>query len=181
MPLPKEDVYTTADIYTLPDGERAELIDGQIYDMAPPSRMHQKITGEIYAEIRNYIKRNNGKCEVYLAPFAVFLNADDKTYVEPDISVICDSDKVDDKGCNGAPDWSIEIVSPSSQRMGYMTKLFKYRSAGGKEYWIVNPATETVQTYCFGETEDSGQYSFKEEIPVGIYPGFKISIAELLK
>ena len=129
MPLPKEDIYTTADIYALPDGERAELIDGQIYDMAPPSRTHQRITGEIYAEIRNYIKQNNGKCEVYLAPFAVFLNEDDRTYVEPDISVICDSDKLNEKGCNGAPDWIIEIVSPSSQRMDYMTKLFKYRTA----------------------------------------------------
>lgn len=181
MPLPKEDIYTTADIYALPDGERAELIDGQIYDMAPPSRIHQKITGEIYAEIRNYIKRNDGKCEVYLAPFAVFLNEDDRTYVEPDISVICDSDKLNEKGCNGAPDWIIEVVSPSSQRMDYMTKLFKYRTAGVKEYWIVNPATETVQTYCFGEIEDSGQYAFKEEIPVSIYLGFKINIAELLK
>ena len=181
MPLPKEDIYTTADIYALPDGERAELIDGQIYDMAPPSRIHQKITGEIYAEIRKYIKRNDGKCEVYLAPFAVFLNEDDRTYVEPDISVICDPDKLNEKGCNGAPDWIIEVVSPSSQRMDYMTKLFKYRTAGVKEYWIVNPATETVQTYCFGETEDSGQYSFKEEIPVSIYLGFKVNIAELLK
>lgn len=181
MPLPKEDIYTTADIYALPDGERAELIDGQIYDMAPPSRIHQKITGEIYAEIRNYIKRNDGKCEVYLAPFAVFLNEDDRTYVEPDISVICDPDKLNEKGCNGAPDWIIEVVSPSSQHMDYMTKLFKYRTAGVKEYWIVNPTTETVQTYCFGETEDSGQYSFKEEIPVSIYLGFKVNIAELLK
>ena len=149
--------------------------------MAPPSRIHQKITGEIYAEIRNYIKRNDGKCEVYLAPFAVFLNEDDRTYVEPDISVICDPDKLNEKGCNGAPDWIIEVVSPSSQRMDYMTKLFKYRTAGVKEYWIVNPATETVQTYCFGETEDSGQYSFKEEIPVSIYLGLKINITELLK
>ena len=181
MPLPKEDIYTTADIYALPDGKRAELIDGQIYDMAPPSRIHQKITGEIYAEIRNYIKRNDGKCEVYLAPFAVFLNEDDRTYVEPDISVICDSDKLNEKGCNGAPDWIIEVVSPSSQYMDYMTKLFKYRTAGVKEYWIVNPATETVQTYCFGETEDSGQYSFKEDIPVSIYLGLKINITELLK
>ena len=181
MPLPKEDIYTTADIYALPDGERAELIDGQIYDMAPPSRIHQKITGEIHAEIRNYIKRNDGKCEVYLAPFAVFLNEDDRTYVEPDISVICDPDKLNEKGCNGAPDWIIEVVSPSSQHMDYMTKLFKYRTAGVKEYWIVNPTTKTVQTYCFGETEDSGQYSFKEEIPVSIYLGFKINIAELLK
>ena len=180
MPLPKEDIYTTADIYALPDGERAELIDGQIYDMAPPSRIHQKITGEIYAEIRNYIKRNDGKCEVYLAPFAVFLNEDDRTYVEPDISVICDPDKLNETGCNGAPDWIVEIVSPSSYRMDYLIKLFKYRTAGVKEYWIVNPMKETVQTYFFEGNEDSMQYSFEDEIPVSIYSGFLIKVSELL-
>ena len=181
MPLLKENIYTTADIYALPDGERAELIDGQIYDMAPPSTMHQRLVHLFDRCIGNYIASNNGICEIFPAPFAVFLNKDDRTYVEPDISVICDPSKLDDKGCNGAPDWIIEIVSPSSQRMDYMTKLFKYRTAGVREYWIVNPVTETVQTYCFDETEDFGQYTFEDDIPVGIYPGFKINIMELLK
>lgn len=181
MPLPKENNYTTKDIYELPEGQRAELIDGTIYDMAPPSRMHQTLVGEIYATIRNYIRSNNGECKVYLAPFAVFLNEDDKTYVEPDVSVICNPNKLDDRGCNGAPDWIIEVVSPGSQRMDYMTKLFKYRTAGVREYWIINPMTETVQTYLFEEIEDSVQYTFNDEIPVGIYPEFRINIAELLK
>lgn len=180
MPLPRENNYTTKDIYELPDGQRAELIDGVIYDMAPPSRLHQRISTRLASIIDRYISDNNGTCEVYSAPFAVFLNQDDKTYVEPDISVICDSDKLDDKGCIGAPDWIIEIVSPSSQRMDYMTKLFKYRTAGVREYWIINPMTETVQTYLFEGIEDSVQYTFNDEIPVGIYPGFKINIAELL-
>ena len=109
------------------------------------------------------------------------MNEDDKNYVEPDISVICNPDKLDDKGCNGAPDWVIEIVSPSSQRMDYLTKLFKYRTAGVREYWIVNPMTRIVQVYCFGEPEDSTQYSFDEEISVGIYNDLKIRIADLLK
>lgn len=180
MPLPRENNYTTKDIYELPDGQRAELIDGVIYDMAPPSRLHQRISTRLASIIDRYISDNNGTCEVYSAPFAVFLNQDDKTYVEPDISVICDSDKLDDRGCIGAPDWIIEIVSPSSQRMDYMTKLFKYRTAGVREYWIINPMTETVQTYLFEGIEDSVQYTFNDEIPVGIYPGFKINIAELL-
>lgn len=180
MPLPRENNYTTKDIYELPDGQRAELIDGVIYDMAPPSRLHQRISTRLASIIDRYISDNNGTCEVYSAPFAVFLNQDDKTYVEPDISVICDSDKLDDKGCIGAPDWIIEIVSPSSQRMDYMTKLFKYRTAGVREYWIINPMTETVQTYLFEGIEDSVQYTFNDEIPVGLYPGFKINIAELL-
>lgn len=181
MPLQKENSYTINDIYKLPEGQRAELIDGKIYDMAPPSRIHQKLATKLASIIDRYISDNNGKCEVYSAPFAVFLNEDDKTYVEPDVSVICDPNKLDDKGCNGAPDWIIEIVSPSSQRMDYLTKLFKYRTAGVREYWIVNPMTEIVQTYLFEGMEDSTQYSFEEEIPVGIYSGFKIDIEELLK
>ena len=181
MPLLINDKYTVDDIYALPDGQRAELIDGQIYDMAPPSRMHQELVGELYAAIRNYIKNNKGVCKVYPAPFAVFLNEDDKTYVEPDISVICDPNKLDDKGCNGAPDWIVEIVSPSSQRMDYLTKLFKYRTAGVREYWIVNPLKQTVQVYSFEGTEDSTQYSFDDEITVTIYDDFTICIADLLK
>ena len=117
---------TIDDIYALPDGKRAELIDGRLYDMAPPSRRHQKILGILYQTIANYIADKGGSCEVYSAPFAVFLNQDEFNYVEPDISVICNLDKLDEKGCNGAPDWVVEIVSPSSHRMDYFIKLFKY-------------------------------------------------------
>lgn len=123
MPLAKENTYTTKDIYELPDGKRAELIDGQIYDMAPPNRRHQKLVLDLSAIIYNFIHDNNGSCEVYPAPFAVFLNKDDLNYVEPDISVICDTNKLNEYGCCGAPDWIIEVVSPSSQRMDYQIKL----------------------------------------------------------
>lgn len=181
MPLPKSNNYTIEDIYALPNGQRAELIDGQIYDMAPPSYLHQKLVMELSATIRDYIKSHGGPCEVLPAPFAVFLNQDDHNYVEPDVSVICDPSKINDRGCNGAPDFIIEIVSPSSQRMDYLTKLFKYRTAGVREYWIVNPTKETVQTYLFGDIEDFNQYSFDDEIPVGIYDDLKICIANLLK
>ena len=180
MPLPKEETYTTKDIYALPAGERAELIDGKIYDMAPQSRIHQKLVQQFSRIIGNYIADNKGTCEVYPAPFAVFLNQDDKTYVEPDVTVVCDADRLDDKGCNGAPDWIVEIVSPGSYRMDYLIKLFKYRTAGVKEYWIVNPMKETVQTYSFEGNEDSMQYSFEDEIPVSVYPGFSIKVSELL-
>lgn len=131
--------YTIDDIYMLPDGQRAELIDGQLYMMAPPTRRHQQILLSISRKIADHIDRHHGSCEVDIAPFAVFLNEDDKNYVEPDISVICSPDKLTDKGCIGAPDWIIEIVSPGSRRMDYYTKLFKYRTAGVREYWIVNP------------------------------------------
>ena len=108
------------------------------------------------------------------------MNKDDRTYGEPDISVICDGDKLDENGCNGAPDWIIEIVSPGSQRMDYLTKLFKYRTAGVREYWIVNPMKQTVLVYSFGEKEDSTQYLFEDEIQVGIYPEFTIKISNFL-
>lgn len=181
MPLPKSNTYTIEDIYALPEGKRAELIDGQIYDMAPPSPMHQKLVMELSATLRNYIKEKGGSCEVFPAPFAVFLNQDDYNYVEPDISIVCDPSKLNDKGYNGAPDFIIEIVSPSSQRMDYLTKLFKYRTAGVREYWIVNPLKQTVQVYSFEGTEDSTQYSFGDEITVAIYGDLKICIADLLK
>ena len=181
MPLPKSNTYTIDDIYALPEGQRAELIDGQIYDMAPPSPMHQELVMELSATLRDYIKKNGGLCKVYPAPFAVFLNEDDRNYVEPDISVICDSSKVDNRGYQGAPDFIIEIVSPSSQRMDYLTKLFKYRTAGVREYWIVNPLQRTVQVYSFEGTEDSTQYSFDDEITVTIYGDLKICVADLLK
>lgn len=181
MPLLKDDHYTIEDIYALPEGKRAELIDGQIYDMAPPSYQHQRLVMELSATLRDYIKTKGGPCEVLPAPFAVFLNQDDYNYVEPDISVICDPSKITDKGCNGAPDFIIEIVSPSSQRMDYLTKLFKYRTAGVREYWIVNPLKQTVQVYSFEGTEDSMQYSFDDEVIVTIYGDLKICVADLVK
>lgn len=173
--LKKEEGYTIDDIYALPDGKRAELIDGEIYNMAPPSRTHQKLLHFFDRVIGNYIQSNNGKCEVYPAPFAVFLNKDNINYVEPDISVICDVSKLDEKGCHGAPDWIIEIVSNGSKAMDYFTKLFKYRTAGVKEYWIVDSAKNQVMVYRF-EKETMDQYSFEEEIPVGIFESFFITI-----
>lgn len=101
--------YTVDDIYALPDGERAEPMDGMIYRMTLPNRVHQELVSELNILIGTYIKSHRGDCEVYPAPFAVFLNADNHTYVEPDISVICDKNKLDNRGCNGAPDWSIRI------------------------------------------------------------------------
>ena len=95
--------------------------------------------------------------------------------MEPDISVICDGSKLNDKGCAGAPDWIIEIVSPGSKHMDYFTKLFKYRTAGVKEYWIVDPEKESVMVYRF-EEETMEQYSFGDDVPVGICEGFSVKV-----
>lgn len=180
--LAQEKLYTIDDIYALPDGKRAELIDGQIYFMAPPTRKHQRIAGELFAAIREYINTNNGPCEVDIAPFAVFLNKDDTNYVEPDISIICEKSKLTDKGCSGAPDWIIEIVSSGSRRMDYFTKLFKYRTAGVREYWIVDPEKNRILVYNF-ESEDTGDYTFADSVKAGIYDDLLINfsnIADLL-
>lgn len=170
--------YTIDDIYNLPEGSRAELIDGQIYDMAPPSRRHQTIARELFSSINAYIKSKGGSCESFFAPFAVFLHKDDTNYVEPDISVICDQSKLTDKGCSGAPDWIIEIVLPGSRRMDYYTKLFKYRTAGVREYWIVDPEKDRILVYDF-ESENTGDYTFADSVKVGIYDELFISFSDI--
>ena len=171
MAFAQKKQYTIDDIYALPDGVRAELIDGEMYMMAPPGRTHQQISMFLSSKIYQYVSNKNGDCEVFPAPFAVFLNNDDKIYVEPDISVICDTSKLDEKGCHGAPDWVIEIVSPSSRSMDYLKKLVKYQAAGVREYWIVDSMRKLVTIYRFNTEEYSIQYAFTDEIPVGIYDG----------
>lgn len=179
MPLLKEETYTIDDIYALPEGERAELIDGHMYMMAPPNRKHQKISMELSSIIREYIRSHKGKCEVYAAPFAVYLDERSNTYVEPDISVICDSDKLDDRGCKGAPDWIIEIVSPASKKMDYLLKLLKYRSAGVKEYWIVDPEKNRVIVYNFTGDESVNDYTLQDSIKAGIYDDLVIDFGSM--
>ncbi len=180
MDISLERTYTIEDIYALPEGQRAELIDGRMYMMAPPNTRHQRLVGNLYAAIHNHIKAKGGSCEVFPAPFAVFLNEDDRNYVEPDISVICDKDKLDDRGCNGAPDWIIEVTSPSNPQHDYGIKLFKYRTAGVREYWVVNPQKNTVMVYDFENEKNSNQYSFDEDVPVCIYDDLTINIASML-
>ncbi len=170
------DCYTIEDIYNLPDGQRAELIDGELYMMATPSRIHQKLVHFLDWTIGNYIHGKNGDCEVYLAPFAVFLNENNDIYLEPDISVICDKDKLTDEGCKGAPDWIIEIVSPTSRSMDYNKKLFKYHTAGVREYWIVDPIKQLIMVYNF-EHDSFEQYTFSDKVKAGIYEDFEIDFA----
>ena len=150
MALPKEERYTYADYLEWDENERIELIYGAPVMMAPPSRRHQEILTELTRQLANFLEGKT--CRVYPAPFGVrlFEQADDRpeavdTVVEPDLSVICDRDKLDDQGCKGAPDLVIEILSPSTQRHDRLTKLNLYQQAGVGEYWIVNPEDRTVQ------------------------------------
>ena len=170
MALAQEKYYTTEDYYNMPEEIRAELIEGQIVYMATPSTQHQRISGRLYAAIFNYINAKGGDCEVFPAPFSVQLCKEDDTIVEPDISVICDPDKITERGCLGAPDWIIEIVSPSNAKHDYITKLSLYSNANVKEYWIIDPLKERIVTYLFQEEDmDMRIYRWKDQVPMGIY------------
>ncbi len=176
----KEKVYTAQDYWNLPEGRRAELIDGQFYDMAPPSRIHQKLVYQLGRTIGNYIEKEKGTCQVYTAPFAVNLHADDQTYIEPDISVICNPTKLTDAGCNGAPDFIIEVVSPSSRKMDYSKKNTLYSEAGVREYWIVDPEKNRTTIYRYEEDAAPMIVPFNQDIPVGIYSSLHINISDLI-
>ena len=154
MALPAEkERYTFADVLTWDENERAEIIDGEPVMMAPPpSRAHQEISGELFGQLREYLKGK--KCKVYHAPFAVrpFEQGGDSqeevdTIVEPDITIVCDPSKLDDMGCKGAPDMVVEILSPSTRRHDRLTKFNLYQRAGVREYWIVDPADKSVQVF----------------------------------
>jgi len=179
--LAHANIYTEKDYYNLPENVRAELIDGQIYYMAAPSRIHQKILMELSATIRDFIRSQKGPCEVYPAPFAVKLfSEDDKNVVEPDISVICDPNKLTDRGCTGAPDWIVEIVSPSNSSHDYVCKLNLYANAGVKEYWIVDSKDQTILVYFFEQDSfNVHQYTFQDKIKVNIYDDLSIDFTEL--
>lgn len=174
-------MYTIDTIYNLPDGDRAELIGGQIYNMAPPSTVHQRLVMRTSFSIQDYMNKNNGSCEVFIAPFAVFLNSDNSTYVEPDICVICDKNKLDDKGCHGAPDWIIEIVSPSSKRMDYYIKLAAYRLAGVREYWILDPIKETIIVYDMANDSGPTIYSLTDKVKSNIYEDLYIDFRDIMQ
>ena len=183
MPLSKRDFFTAQDYWALPEGTRAELIEGELYNMAPPNRKHQEIVSGLIWLLCDYIQRKGGPCKAYVSPFAVNLNADDSTYVEPDVLVVCDPAKLSDRGCEGAPDFVVEVVSPSSVCMDYVKKLNLYLEAGVREYWIVDPDKAMTTVYHFGEDHFAPIiYPFNVAVPVGIYQGeLKANIAELLE
>ena len=178
MPLMEKEHYTIEDIYALPEGERAELIDGQMYMMSPPGRRHQLLSTYLLTEISLYIRSKKGTCEVYAAPFGVFLKNEkgEDDYLEPDIVVVCDLDKLDEKGCHGAPDWVIEIVSPSSKKRDYLKKTAIYMEQGVREYWIVDPMREVTVVYKCEEEGFPVIYKFGESVKAGIYEELEITI-----
>ena len=176
--MSEDRLYTVRDIEALPEGERVELIDGKMYMMASPTLTHQELLGWLYFKIRSYIMEKGGPCRVILSPFGVYIKDDEKNYVEPDVVVICNPDKLDEKGCHGAPDWVVEIVSPSSKTMDYIRKCALYEAAGVREYWIVDPMARNVKVHNF-ECGTWRQYAFSEQVKAGIYEEMFLDFGEI--
>ena len=166
-------LYTMEDYYALPDDIRTELIDGVFYDMASPSLTHQLVIGELYLQFKACEKKHGGKCRVILSPSDVQLDKDRYTMVQPDLLVVCDPDRLTERSCYGAPDLCVEVLSSSSRSHDCVLKLSKYKNAGVREYWIVDPEHRQVITYDF--SDPSGPtfetYTFSDEIPIRISGG----------
>ena len=135
----KQGEYTISDYYAIPEDVRAELIDGVIYDMAPPLSVHQLLSAKIHGYLARYIEKKGGSCIPFFAPIGVQLDKDDKTIVEPDILIVCDRNQITRRGIYGAPDFVIEILSESTKKKDSYLKLMKYQNAGVREYWLVDP------------------------------------------
>ena len=182
MDLATDDkIYTVDMLESLPYDKRAELIDGHIYMMATPSTEHQRIAAGLFRAIDDCIKRTGRDCEVFFAPFAVYINNDEYNHLEPDLTVICDKSKIDEKGCHGAPDFVVEIVSPSSSSRDYVIKLNKYYSSGVKEYWIVDPSSKKTHVYSFSEGLTAVKdYAFDEIIKGTLCPALDVNLSAIV-
>lgn len=170
--------YEENDIEQLSEYARAELIQGRLYMMSAPSRMHQFLVSKVLFEIETHIRANHGTCQAYPSPFDVRLFGDDTTIVQPDLLVICNKDILTDKGCSGAPDWVIEIASKSNSPHDYITKLMQYQKAGVREYWIIDPFEREVFVYNFEHPEKTERYPYESSVPSGVLQGLQIRIAD---
>ena len=180
MPSTNKHIYTSEDYWNLPDGVRSDLVCGQLYIRKTPYLIHAKLISTLLLHIGNYLRTHHPEYELILGPFAV--NPDQKkvNWVEPDILVTCDPEKINEQYFRGAPDWVIEVTSFDSRRMDYIIKNVIYSEAGVREYWIVDPDKERTTVYHFEEDAAPTIFSFDQDIPVGIFPGLKINIAVLL-
>ncbi len=188
MALPAEKInYTFADVLSWDEDERIEIISGKVFMMATPSRIHQKITGELFRQLANFLEGK--QCEVYAAPFGVRLFEQDgdseenvDTVVEPDISVVCDRSKLDKRGCKGAPDMIVEVLSPSSLRHDRLVKLNLYQQAGVREYWIIDPENRAVQVFLqdgSGSLRICEEYGSQDVAKVNVLDGCFIELSKV--
>lgn len=176
---PNSLIATLEEYEAVSEDIRAEVFDGQIYYMASPSQEHQTILTELLVSLRNYLRTKGGGCQVFPAPFDVKLSTKPLTIVQPDILIVCDKDKLDGKRCNGAPDFIIEIVSPGNPADDYIRKLYYYKNAGVREYWIVDPRRKTVTVNYFEGNMLNIQYSFDSIIKVNIYNDLLLNFSDV--
>ena len=178
---PQSEVFTMEQYEALPNDVRAEVFDGVLYNMASPSQIHQTILTELLVFIRNYLREKGDDCQVFPAPFDVKLSDRPLTIVQPDIMIVCDKNKLEEKRCNGAPDFIIEIVSPGNPADDYIRKLYYYQNSGVREYWIVDPKRKTVTVNYFEEEIISLVYPMTAVIKVNIYNDLYIDFTEIEK
>ena len=184
--------YTYADYLMWLDDKRRELINGLIKMMSPaPHPRHAAVNFKIAWQLEYIIKRNKGKCEVYHAPFDVRFprngetaNNQINTVVQPDICVICDLSKIDNRGCCGAPDMIVEILSPSTLTRDVHEKFVLYEEFGVKEYWIVHPNDKSVNVFILQEDGkyDAGTlYENEGKVPVYIFDNCTMDLNDIFK
>jgi Uma2 family endonuclease len=182
--------YSYAEYLTWRFSERVEIIKGRLFKMTPaPARKHQKVSGALFREISSFLKKKS--CDVYSAPFDVRLpqkgtDSDNETYtvVQPDICIVCDQDKLDDKGCVGAPDLVVEILSPASSKKDLTDKFNLYEESRVKEYWVVFPDVHVIEVFAFDE---NGRYYLKDKFvktdraTSDLLPGLEIDLTEVFE
>ncbi|MCD8105868.1 MAG: Uma2 family endonuclease [Lachnospiraceae bacterium] len=163
--------YTVDDYYALPDEQRVELIDGVIYDMAAPGFGHQTVALHITKQLDEFIDSRGDSCLPFMSPVDVQLDCDERTMVQPDVVVLCDTNKLKKRCIYGAPDLVMEVLSPSTKRKDETTKLEKYRKAGVREYWMIDFRQERVVVYDFEHKSHPAIYGMNQSIPVQIFQG----------
>ena len=174
--------YTYDDYCSWQDDKRWELIDGVPYAMSAPTVRHQRIAGRLFTKF--FIFLDGKPCEAFIAPLDVILNPEGEKniVVQPDIIVVCDSSKLDDKACRGTPDLIIEILSPSTSSIDTVVKFNRYQEAGVKEYWIVNPESNWIQVFRLNDgVYNAHTYGEEDTIPVGIIEDFEINLQEIFE
>ena len=186
MAMPQEQLYTYADLIDWGEDQRFELYQGAPVALAAPSTTHQEVVMALSAQLYNYLRGK--KCRVYPAPFDVclFAGAEDSpadidTVLQPDITVVCDPKKLTERGCSGAPDLVVEVLSPRDRRRDRQTKFDLYQRAGVREYWIVDPEAQVAQIHTLeeGRYHSPAAYNAKGEAPVGVLEGCVIRLAEV--
>ncbi len=178
---PQPEIVTLEQYEALPENVRAEIFDGQISYMASPSQSHQIISMELSTVLNTYLKSKNSSCRVFHAPFDVKLSDTPLTIVQPDLMIICDKNKLDGKRCNGAPDFIIEIVSPSNPADDYIRKLYYYKNYGVREYWIIDPQRKSIMVNYFERDLLNIPYTFDAVLKVNIYEDLYINFSDISK